>query len=195
MYASIEYMCILYRHVPEAVSGVVGEVGERGLVDVEDPHLLAVAGELQALDVGDSLVNDNLGIAAVVTAEHVVPDVALAAGGDRLPVTHVVRLHTQPPAVTCHAGAAPLEATGGHKKSHGGEQEQHLRSHCHFYLLVLPEERCYTESVGWLARYIGREKLHRSYSTVCVTVSFSLFFEKEKKKPGLHIYMDAHSHQ
>ena len=57
-------------HVPEAVLGVVGEVGEGGLVDVEDPHLLAVAGELQAVDVG---------IAAAVTAGRVVPDVALAA--------------------------------------------------------------------------------------------------------------------
>ncbi|BAS92648.1 Os05g0192200, partial [Oryza sativa Japonica Group] len=52
--------------VPESVLGVVGEVGEGGLVDVEHPDLLAVAGELEALGVGDGLVDDDGGVTAVV---------------------------------------------------------------------------------------------------------------------------------
>jgi hypothetical protein len=118
------HMICWYMHVPEAVLGVVGEVGERGLVDVEHPHLPAVAGELEPLGVGDGLVDDDAGVPAVVPAEHVVADVALAAGRHRLPVALVVRLHGQAPAVARHAGA-PAELPGGaHQRAQRVDQRR-----------------------------------------------------------------------
>jgi len=94
------------------VLSIVGEVGERRLVDVEHPDLLAIAGELQALGVGDGLVDDGLGVAAVLPAEHVVADVLLAAGRDRFPVAQGVRLHSEPPAIAWHA-AEPAQVAAG----------------------------------------------------------------------------------
>ena len=56
-------MCrVVCVYVPEALSGVVGEGGERGLVDIKHPHLLAVAGELEPLGVRDGLVDDDAGV-------------------------------------------------------------------------------------------------------------------------------------
>ncbi|KAB8098429.1 hypothetical protein EE612_027628, partial [Oryza sativa] len=111
--------------VPESVVGVVGEVGEGGLVDVEHPDLLAVAGELEALGVGDGLVDDDGGVAAVVAAEHVVADVALAPGRHRPPPDHVVRLHAQPPAVARHAGARRQLPAGAQQRPQRVDDRRH----------------------------------------------------------------------
>nr|AAV31206.1 hypothetical protein [Oryza sativa Japonica Group] len=55
--------------------GLVGQGEEGGLVDVEHPDLLAMAGELEALGVGDGLVDDHIGVAAVTVAGDVVGNV------------------------------------------------------------------------------------------------------------------------
>jgi hypothetical protein len=104
------------------VLGVVGEVGERGLVDVEHPHLLPFAGELQALGVGDGLVDDGAGVAPVVAAHHVVADVPLAAGRDGAPVAQGVGLHGEPPAVARHAGAQAQAAAGAQQRAEHVDQ-------------------------------------------------------------------------
>jgi hypothetical protein len=93
------------------VLGVAGKVGQRGLVDVEHP-LLAGAGEVEALRVGDGLVDDGARVPPVLPAHHVVPHVALAVLRDGASVAQVVRLHAQPPAVARHA-RAPAQVLAG----------------------------------------------------------------------------------
>ncbi|GJN35835.1 hypothetical protein PR202_gb24645 [Eleusine coracana subsp. coracana] len=118
--------------VPEAMSGVVRQVGERGLVDVEHPHILAVAGELERLSVGDGLVDDDARVAPVLLTEHVMADVALALGRHRLPVPLVVSFHGQAPAIARHAGAAAQLPAGAQNRAQGVDQRRR-----HFFLQVL----------------------------------------------------------
>jgi hypothetical protein len=114
-------------YVPEAMGGIVGEIGEGRLVDIEDPDLLAVAAQLEALGVGDGLVDDDAGVPAVVAAEHVVADVALAAGRHRRPVALVVRLHGQAPAVARHAGAPAQVPRGAQQRPQRVDQRRRRR--------------------------------------------------------------------
>jgi hypothetical protein len=109
------------------VGGIVGEIGEGRLVDIEDPDLLAVAAQLEALGVGDGLVDDDAGVPAVVAAEHVVADVALAAGRHRRPIALVVRLHGQAPAVARHAGAPAQVPRGAQQRPQRVDQRRSRR--------------------------------------------------------------------
>lgn len=90
------------RAVPELLGLVVWQVGEAGVVDVEDPGVEAVGvrvlvgGDL--VDVVGRLLHDAGEVPEVLAPGHVPLDVADALRGHRTPATGVVGLHHDAPA-------------------------------------------------------------------------------------------------
>ena len=131
-----------YIYVPVAMLSLVGHGGECGLVDVEHPALLATAGELEALGVGDGLVDHHVGVAAVAVAGDVVGDVFGAIRRKRLPPDDVVRLHRRPHAAAVRRRRrwlrllAAAEAGARRRCHHREEEEQPRRRHCCPLLLL-----------------------------------------------------------
>jgi hypothetical protein len=88
---------------PVAVLGVVREVGEQGLVDVEDPGVAPVGAERRGgARVGGGLPRHEVEVGAVGDAGDVVPHVRRALRRHRPPRREVVGLRRQPPAGAAH---------------------------------------------------------------------------------------------
>lgn len=85
--------------VPETLGLVVEQVGEAGVVDVEDPGVEAVVGGGRDLvHVGGHLVHDAVQVPAVLATRHVARDVADARRRHGAPPPRVVGLHHDAPA-------------------------------------------------------------------------------------------------
>lgn len=78
---------------------VVIKIGQQRLVNVEDPDVLPVTGDLDRMRERDGLPGGNFRVRGVPVAVHVALDEAKALLRDQLPWAGVVRLHRQPPAV------------------------------------------------------------------------------------------------
>lgn len=121
-------------NVPEAGVGVVGEVAEGGVVDVEHPHLFPVAAELEPLGVRGGLACHHRAVLPEQVAVHVVADVAPALRGDAVPVPDVVGLHPEPPArARRHRGGHHLQVQvtracrAGRVNHHQQHEQRHQR--------------------------------------------------------------------
>ena len=77
---------------------VIGKIGQESLVDVENPNIFAVAGELDAAREDRSLFRDSLQIDGVTSTHHVVLHVIGALRRNRAPRREIVGLRRESPA-------------------------------------------------------------------------------------------------
>lgn len=92
---------------------VVGQVGEERLVDVEDPGVPAVAGDLDAGGEGEGVGGDHVRVGGVAVAGAVALHRPEAPLGDGAPGAGVVRLHREPPALAEQLVVPPPPAAAG----------------------------------------------------------------------------------
>ena len=79
--------------------GVVRKVRKSGLVDVENPSVVArICVKVEALGVEKGLIGHNLWVLSILFAKHVVPHVVLTLFWDGLPPNEVVGLDAESPA-------------------------------------------------------------------------------------------------
>lgn len=78
---------------------VIRQVGEKSLINVEDPSVLPVAGDLQRPRKRQRVPGDDHRVGPVPVAVHVVLHVTPASGRNLLPVSGVVRLDGESPAI------------------------------------------------------------------------------------------------
>lgn len=99
------------------MGGVVGNIGEQGLVNVENPGVSPVAGDPDGLGVRRRIVGDSLQLRTVEIAGNVVLHEIQALLRYPGPSTGVVGLHREPPAIAEQVGAPPSagDSIGGQK--------------------------------------------------------------------------------
>lgn len=88
-----------YKDIPESVDGIIGYIREQRLIDVKDPGVVPVIGDLDASCKGQRLIHDDVGVRRVPRAAHVLLHEFAAPERDRPPEPGVVGLHREPPAV------------------------------------------------------------------------------------------------
>ncbi|KAL6006049.1 hypothetical protein ACLOJK_040094 [Asimina triloba] len=87
------------KYIPEINGDIERQVGEQRLIDVENPDILAVAGDLHVLRVFQRESRDRLGIRRIPAPIHVRRHTADTPRRNLHPCSGVVRLHSESPAV------------------------------------------------------------------------------------------------
>lgn len=103
------------------MDGVVGHVGEQRLIDVKNPDVSAIAGDLHGLGEGERVVRDELGVRPVGIASHVILDELLATVGNGGPDSGVIGLDGESPAFAEEGVVPGAAAVGGDSDEGIGE--------------------------------------------------------------------------
>jgi len=80
--------------------GIIGEIGEQGLINVENPRVFAIVTEFHTLGILLRLLGHHLQIHQVPFPRHVLLDELRALLRHRLPLAQVVRLPSHAPRAT-----------------------------------------------------------------------------------------------
>lgn len=99
------------------MGGVVRNIGQQGLVNVEDPGVPSVAGDHRCLGVNRRIVGDGLQIRLVQIAGGVILDEIHALLRHPAPGAGVVGLHREAPAIAVEVSSSPTggDGVGGQK--------------------------------------------------------------------------------
>lgn len=95
------------KNIPESVRGVVGKIRQQRLVDVEDPRVLPVAGDLDPASERNRVVGDHQAVRRIPLSGHVFPDESDAYLRHLRPDPGVVSLDGEPPALAVEFVALP----------------------------------------------------------------------------------------
>lgn len=95
------------------MGGVVRNIGEQGLINVENPGVPPIAGDHRCLGVNGGIVGDGLQIGLVELADDVILHETQALLRNPAPGTGIVGLDREPPAIAIQVIVVPAGGVGG----------------------------------------------------------------------------------